>query len=93
MVDTQNATMNQGSPVAASARVEQKAKELVDVLVDTSMKWASLSLGASRKTLTTSARALDRAAEKIGEIEKKLEKTPEVAPAEPVNAAASDAAS
>lgn len=62
--------------IAAGERVEKKAKELVDVVVDSTMKWAGLGLGASRKTLTQSARALDRAAEKIGEIERKLEKAP-----------------
>jgi hypothetical protein len=46
---------------AASALVEQKAREMVDVLVDTSVKWAGLGLGYGRTALTTSARALDRA--------------------------------
>jgi len=42
------------------------------------------SLEAGRHALTTSARALDRAAEALAELEAKLKKTPE-APAEEAN--------
>lgn len=62
--------------IAAGERVEQKAKEFVDVLRDSTMKWASLGLGASRKTLAQGARALDCAVEKLSALETKLEKTP-----------------
>lgn len=62
--------------IAAGERVEQKAKEFVDVLRDSTMKWASLGLGASRKTLAQGARALDCAVEKLSALENKLEKTP-----------------
>ncbi|MDC0747981.1 hypothetical protein [Polyangium mundeleinium] len=75
---------------AASARVEQKAREVYDVLVDASVKWAGFSLGYGRTALTTSARALERAAERLATLEEKLpKKAPEAAAEE--KAAASDA--
>ncbi|HVK67918.1 MAG TPA: hypothetical protein VM694_25835 [Polyangium sp.] len=69
-----------------SARVEQKAREMYDVLVDASVKWAGSGLGYGRTALTTSARALERAAERLATLEEKLPKKPAEA-----NAAASDA--
>ena len=78
MVETQNTsdtkTPNAESVRAASGRVEQKAREMYDVLVDASVKWAELGLGYGRNALTTSARALDRAAERIATLEEKLKK-------------------
>ncbi|MDI1484283.1 hypothetical protein [Polyangium sp. y55x31] len=65
----------------ASARVEQKAREMYDVLVDASVKWAGFGLGYGRTALTTSARALERAAERLASLEEKLPKKAE-APAE-----------
>ncbi|MDI1428762.1 hypothetical protein [Polyangium sorediatum] len=71
---------------AASARVEQKAREVYDVVVDASVKWAGFSLGYGRTALTTSARALERAAERLATLEEKLPKK-----ADEAKAAASDA--
>ncbi|MDC3960628.1 hypothetical protein KEG38_42630 [Polyangium jinanense] len=67
---------------AASARVEQKAREVYDVLVDASVKWAGFGLGYGRTALTTSARALERAAERLATLEEKLPKKAPDAPAE-----------
>jgi len=74
---------------AKAARVEQKAKEMVDAVLEASVTFAGLSLGVGRKTLATSARALDRAADKLGELECKLKKAPEATekPAEPAASA------
>jgi hypothetical protein len=69
---------------AASARVEQKAREVYDVLVDTSVKWAGFGLGYGRTALTTSARALDRAAERLATLEEKLPKKATEAPTDVV---------
>ena len=62
--------------IAAGERVEQKAKEFVDVLWDSTMKWTRLALEASRKTLAQGARALESVVEKISALESKLEKSP-----------------
>ena len=75
---------------AASARVEQKAREVVDVLVDASVKWAGFGLGYGRTALTSSARALDRAADRLATLEEKLPKKAPEATAE-TTPAASDA--
>jgi hypothetical protein len=81
MVQTQNTTEtsspNAQSVKDASARVEQKAREMYDVLLDTSTKWAGFGLEFGRNALTTSARALERAAERIAAIEEKLKKPSE----------------
>lgn len=91
-VETQGTAPTQGTGTegakAKAARVEQKAKEMVDAVLDASVTFAGLSLGVGRKTLATSARALDRAADKLAELECKLKKTPEATekPAEPAAA-------
>ena len=78
MVETQSTSnVNPEAVKAATARVEQKAREMYDVLVDASVKWATYSLEAGRNALTTSARALDRAAEALAGVETKLKKTHE----------------
>lgn len=71
---------------AASTRVEQKAREMYDVLVDASVKWAGFGLGYGRTALTTSARALERAAERLASLEEKLPKKATEAPAEATEA-------
>lgn len=88
MVETQSSTSEtkvEGveAAKAATARVEQKAREVIDALVDTYTKWAGVSLGFGRSALTTSARALDRAADRLAVLEKKFEKTPAEASAAP----------
>ena len=92
MVETQSTSTAENQSIdgvkATSIRVEQKAKEMYDVLVDTSVKWAGVGLGYGRTALTTSARALDRAADRLAELEEKLKKAPAAeAPAEATSAA------
>jgi len=86
MVEAQN-TQTPSNPnfeavKAASARVEQKAREMYDVVVDASLKWAGFSLGFGKNALAQSARALDRAAEALANLEGKLKKAEPEATAE-----------
>ncbi len=78
MVETQNTSDTKFPGAedvkAASSRVEQKAREMYDVLIDASVKWVGYGLGYGRNAFTTSARALDRVAELIASLEEKLQK-------------------
>jgi tryptophan synthase alpha subunit len=76
MSETQTVTESQNAAVQAGISIE-RAKQVLDLLRDSGVKLAGVSLGYSRLALENGARALDRAAQKIASFEEQFNKKPQ----------------
>ena len=75
MNETQNAQSTaQGSPAANAPRPEAPHRNVTSALYDVGITWAQFGIGLGKTALETSARALERTAKRLGDLQTQIKR-------------------